>query len=169
MVAPSRAYEQQIFAAARESIETIYPFLPWCHPNYSIEETRTWLELCQSQWQSKHLLSFLILDTEDHLVGACELKRYEDHPSANLGYWVRKNSCGQGYASEAAAGLIQYGFKKLGLVRVEILMSTENKASQQVAAKLANYEGELKNRLVLHGRLHDCYLYGATPAPIKGL
>ena len=31
---------QKLYEAARESIAEISPWLPWCHENYAVEETR---------------------------------------------------------------------------------------------------------------------------------
>ena len=34
---------QAIWSAARESLAQLQPWMPWCHANYSIEESRSWL------------------------------------------------------------------------------------------------------------------------------
>lgn len=33
-----------LYEAARESIAEVSVWLPWCHANYSIEESRTWVK-----------------------------------------------------------------------------------------------------------------------------
>jgi len=35
-----------LYTAARESIVEVYPWLSWCHPEYSIEESRAWMAQC---------------------------------------------------------------------------------------------------------------------------
>src|SRR3977135_2820550 len=33
-----------VWEAVRESMNELMPWMPWCHPNYSIEDSTTWLE-----------------------------------------------------------------------------------------------------------------------------
>ena len=32
-----------VWKAVRESMNELMPWMPWCHPNYSIEDSTTWL------------------------------------------------------------------------------------------------------------------------------
>ena len=36
---------ERLYQAARESITEMSLWMPWCHADYSIEESRAWLEL----------------------------------------------------------------------------------------------------------------------------
>ncbi len=53
--------------------------------------------------------------------------------SFELGYWIGRPYWGQGYATEAATALRDFGFHTLGLARLVSLIAPENKASEQVA------------------------------------
>ncbi|MEY4520176.1 MAG: hypothetical protein RLZZ499_2776, partial [Cyanobacteriota bacterium] len=33
-----------LFEAIQVSIDRIHPWLPWCHPNYTIAETEAWIK-----------------------------------------------------------------------------------------------------------------------------
>ena len=60
--------------------------------------------------------------------------------------------------------LADYGFKELKLNRIEILVAVDNLASQRVAAKAgAVREGILRNRLLLHGKIHDAVMFSLIP------
>src|SRR3954468_18818437 len=47
-------------AAARESIETAHPWLPWCRPGYSMFESAQWVLSRDAAWQSGAECSFVI-------------------------------------------------------------------------------------------------------------
>jgi RimJ/RimL family protein N-acetyltransferase len=53
-----------------------------------------------------------------------------------LGYWLRNDCTGRGYATEAAAALSRVGLAKPGIERIEIRCDPENRASYAVAERL---------------------------------
>lgn len=55
------------------------------------------------------------------------------HRYGNIGYWVRQSRQGQGIAQQAVALLREFGFERLGLFRLEIVMGVDNTASEAVA------------------------------------
>lgn len=154
-------FTDPLFEAARSSVKEIYPFLPWCHPGYQRAESEQWLTFAANQWQSGSAFGFCLFDKADgRLVGGCGVNMLDDHPVANLGYWIRTDSTGKGFATEATLGLAAYAFRHLDILRLEIVMSVRNSGSREVAIKAgALFEGTLRNRLMLHGQCHDAYLY----------
>lgn len=153
------AFADALFEAARESIETIYPFLPWCHPDYQYSDAVEWLDQSEASWE-RGTHCFSIFDQDDLLVGGCGVNQIDQHPVANLGYWIRTSATGKGYATEATLGLAQFALSHLGFKRLEIIMATHNGPSRQVAINSgASYEGLLRHRLEIHGVLYDAYLY----------
>lgn len=52
-----------------------------------------------------------------------------------VGYWISPEFWGQGYATEAANALIEYGFKTIGKRRLVSLIQPGNTASRRVAEK----------------------------------
>ncbi len=165
-----RPYEmkdlEQTFIAAEESIAEVSPWLPWCHPDYTIEESKNWIESCAKTWDEGSAYEFVITDSRDgSYLGGCGLNqiRLTDKVS-NLGYWVRSSRIKHGIATAATLLLADFGFKELKFNRIEILAAIENKASQRVAAKAgALREGILKNRLLLHGKIHDAVIFSMIP------
>ncbi len=53
-----------------------------------------------------------------------------------MAYLLDKAYWGQGLATEAVQGILQYGFEQLKLSRMICLMDPENIASQRVAEKM---------------------------------
>ncbi len=92
------------------------------------------------------------------------------HRYGNIGYWVRQSrqGQGQGIAWQAVALLRDFGFQRLGLFRLEIVMGVGNTASEAVAiAAGATFECRAKNRIFLHGQPLDAHVYSLIPAKKK--
>lgn len=78
-----------LFEAARESVDSVGRWLPWCHADYAQEDASTWIVHCQSGWQSGEHFAFPIFDdASGKLFGGVGLNQYgRFNRSANLGYW----------------------------------------------------------------------------------
>lgn len=153
---------QDLFDAAYESIESVYRWLPWCHPGYTIEESRNWITTRPMAWKNGEEYGFAILDAETKRflggVGINQINRI--HNCGNLGYWVRATEQNHGIATRAALLLTLFGFRELNLERIEILAATGNIASQRVAEKTgALREGVLRHRLKIRDNYEDAVLF----------
>lgn len=159
-----RSMVDALYEAGRESIEHMYPWMPWCHAELSREECAAWVDALPAQWQAGTAYEFAIFDRERYL-GGCGINqvRGRDH-LANLGYWVRASAARRGVASAATRALAAFGFRDLGLARIEIYMSVENARSRAVAEKCgAHFEGVMRSRIQLYDRRHDARLYSLLP------
>lgn len=150
----------QLYEAVRESIPELEPWMPWCHPDYSIEETRQWLSMRDQARESGTDYGFRIADARsDRMLGGVGLSQINLHRAANLGYWIRTSATGRGVATRAALLLARFGFEELNLVRIEIVAAVGNLASQRVAEKAgAVREGIMRKGLLVRGVAHDAVL-----------
>ena len=155
-----------LFDAAFASTDEMYPFMPWCHPEYSLEDAHEAIQTALSNWALEDAWAFTIrVKTTGEFIGGCGLNTIDEHRNANLGYWIKSTEVGRGYASEATRALVAYGLYHLQLVRIEIMISTLNSASMKVAEKSgATYEGIARNRLFLHDTAYDAHLFSFIPA-----
>jgi ribosomal-protein-serine acetyltransferase len=153
-----------VFEAARESLPALRPWMPWCHPDYSIEESRSWLETQVAAFENRAAFEFAIVAADGRYLGACGLNQIDTaNQRANLGYWVRSSAAGCGVATAAVRLLRDWGFCNTELVRLEIVVAVGNGASHRVAEKAgAVREGTLRSRLLLHGISHDATMYSFT-------
>lgn len=148
--------------AATESIEHMYKFMPWCHPEYSIEESTLWVTTRAEAWNSAEEYSFVIYSADNtELLGGVAINQINaTHKIGNIGYWVRKQALNKGVATEAVLLIANLGFNSLGLLRQEIVMLPDNQASRKVAEKAgAKYEGIMQKRLLIHGQAYDACMY----------
>jgi len=142
-------------AAVRESEATVGEWLPWCHKKYSESEARTWFEICQHNLEKQSAYDLgIFLKSSDQLIGSIAINRIDrEHKMGNIGYWVRESFQNQGIASKAVHLIKEFGFKTLGLNRLEIVILEDNHPSRAVAEKSgAQFEWVAKNRLI-HKRL----------------
>ncbi|MDE3102247.1 MAG: GNAT family N-acetyltransferase [Chloroflexota bacterium] len=95
------------------------------------------------------------------LIGAVRLGMdREVDQSANLGYIVRRDLWGRGFATEAASAMVDYGFARLGLHRIWAICDVRNVGSRRVLEKLGmTREAHLREHLWVKGRWRDSYLY----------
>lgn len=152
------------YEAIMASVNEVQPFLPWCHPGYTLHELRTWVETQVAQFQAGKIFEFVIVSEEGRFLGGCGLNTIDwDNRRANLGYWIRSSATRGGAATEATRLLARWGFENTTLNRLELVISTKNLASLRVATKAgAVHEGILRSRLLLHGETHDAAVFSFT-------
>jgi ribosomal-protein-alanine N-acetyltransferase len=85
----------------------------------------------------------------------------KNHQKGEIGYGLGIDYRGQGYATEAAKALIDYGFNELKLHRVQAIASSSNPKSWQVMERLGmKPEGRLREASFKDGDWHDLLYYG---------
>lgn len=75
------------------------------------------------------------IEHDGALIGICGYSREADG-AASLGYWIGQLYWNQGFATEAARALIDYGFTKGGIRRFIARHFDENDASARVLKKI---------------------------------
>ncbi|MEA2210876.1 MAG: hypothetical protein QOF83_824 [Solirubrobacteraceae bacterium] len=80
---------------------------------------------------------FAIVEAPDAgLLGSVSLLRIAwEHRRAEVGYWLAREARGKGHASRAVALLCAWGFRSLGLERIDLLAAVGNRPSQRVAER----------------------------------
>lgn len=79
-----------------------------------------------------------LLKPSGRFIGRCGLLPWtiDGREEVEVAYLLAKDCWGQGLATEAARGIVQYAFDELGLRRLICLIDPENSASQRVAEKI---------------------------------
>ena len=90
-------------------------------------------------------------------IGWCCLVEWNpDYRSATLGYCLDDSAWGQGFATEAADGLLRWAFDTLDLNRVQSETDARNTASARVLEKLGFVrEGMLRENCIVNGEVSD--------------
>jgi [ribosomal protein S5]-alanine N-acetyltransferase len=76
----------------------------------------------------------ITLKEDDHLIGGIGLDGATGDGSTEpaLGYWLGQPYWGRGYAQEAVAAIIDYGFRHLGFETIRAYTDPSNTRSQKV-------------------------------------
>jgi len=147
--------------AVHESLNELMPWMPWCHPNYSLLDSRTWLEGQVKAFQAGTAFEFAIVSSAGRYLGGCGVNDIgQANRRGNIGYWVRTSEARRGVATAAVRLAYQWAMENTNLLRLEILIAVGNVASQRVAEKAgAVREGTLRKRLLLHDEPHDAVMF----------
>jgi len=159
-----------LYEAARESISEMSEWMPWCHPDYSIEESRIWIESQPDKWEKGEEYNFVIsYNTGGLYLGGCGLRVIDRNIGiANLGYWVRMSQTKKGIATAATLLLTRFAFNELRLNRVEITVAVDSQASLRVVEKAgATKEGILRNKLTKNDTPCDAVMFSLIPQDLE--
>ena len=130
------------------------------HP-YTEDHAVQWIRQQSEQWEQKQAVTFAIAQADDTLVGSIGLGLVPSFNLAELGYWVGKPYWGRGYATEAACAVVDFGFEKLSLHRIQATHFGNNPASGKVMQKVGLlYEGCRRQHTLKWGEYRDIKLYG---------
>ena len=103
------------------------------------------------------------------LIGNCGIRRKADNDwEADIGYELAPEHWGQGYATEAAQAMVDFGFRELGLHRVSSWCIADNFASAGVLERVGlKLEGRLRENEYYKGRWWETLLYGVLESEWK--
>ena len=101
------------------------------------------------------------IDADHRLIGAIGLVPDRLNNRAELGYWIGVPFWGKGYASEAAAAIVQLGFETEGFHRIFAQVFARNPASARVLQKIGmQHEGTLRHHIKKWDEYLDVECYG---------
>jgi ribosomal-protein-serine acetyltransferase len=167
LIRPLRADDvDALFEAVSASLPTLSQWLPWAKQGYTRSDSEGWITHCRQSREAGSEYHFGVFDTlSGQLLGGVGINQLcPARRSANLGYWVADEARGGGVAVSAARLAATWAFAHLGLVRIEILVQPENRASLRVAVKLgAVCEGVARNALIVAGTPCEAIVHSLIP------
>ena len=155
-----------LYNALSDPSTSLYEF--W-EPHRTYEDTQEFLEKIFARYAAGKYFNWTIERREDgEPVGMISFHDiFPLHARADIGFWIVKRFRNNGYATEAAAAMIDYGFRKLGLERIQALCAVENTASCRVLEKAGmKREARLEKYVRLNidrDRLSDVFMYTIFP------
>ena len=124
----------------------------------------------QSEQPRKRFAFAVTLKANGQVIGNCNIrKNLPEDRVAEMGYEIAPVHWGNGYATEAARAIVEYGFRQLDLHRIAAWCIAENTASARVLEKLGmRLEGRLREQEWLKGRWWDALLYAILDREYPG-
>jgi RimJ/RimL family protein N-acetyltransferase len=141
------------------------------HP-YTEDDARWYVDHCEQGWREGTNSNFAIVEVSSgRVVGSMGARHLEPEQGViEVGYWVRADARGRGYAGRALRLISGWLLEEVGASRVQLRADSENLASRRVAEG-AGYveEGTLRSarfnaRL---GRRTDFVMYSLLPSDLR--
>lgn len=149
--------DQQILNAAS------CPQIHLMHSNgfHDLSSVRSYIEVLRKEYANgKYRTLAMAEKPEDRLVGLITLDIDQVFPRAEISYWVDVHDRNMGYATEAVEAMLEYGFTRFGLNRIQAMHFTDNPASGRVLEKAGMaYEGTLHQYVGMGNVFFDCKMY----------
>jgi RimJ/RimL family protein N-acetyltransferase len=113
-------------------------FTPWVIPDEpELDTLIARIETFRARFDSGESSIYGIFDPEEtRVIGQIGLYARVGPGALELGYFIRSDETGRGYATEAARALIDAGFVDSDVERIEIRCEPENEASIAIARRL---------------------------------
>jgi ribosomal-protein-alanine N-acetyltransferase len=125
---------------------------------FTRDDAVQWIERNMRRYENDgYGLLAMVLKSTGEVIGDCGIAKQdvEGAPLLEVGYHLRRDQWGHGYATEAARASMEYAFRELGAEQVVSLIRPENVPSRNVAER----NGMRVEREVVHtGTQHLLYV-----------
>ena len=143
------------------SDQLVSQYVTWDH-HETIMDTKGFIHFVNQQYTLKKLAPWGI-EYKDNgkLIGTIDFVSWQPkHFNAEIGYAIARPYWGQGMTTEATKALIDFGFTKMNVVRIQARCMIENIGSQRVMEKCGmSFEGIIRKAIFSKGKQHDLKLY----------
>lgn len=143
------------------SNEIVSRYVNW-NPHKSIGDTKSYIHYVLQQYYLKKIAPWGIQFKENNkLIGTIDFVTWDPvHRTAEIGYAISHLYWGKGLTPEAVQALIELGFTRMKLERIQARCIAENIASQRVMEKTnMTYEGTIRKSMLIKGTHRDIKLY----------
>jgi RimJ/RimL family protein N-acetyltransferase len=144
-----------LLEAVQASYDELHLWMNWAANPPTVESVRDVIVNAQQEFDANEKWSYGLFEiTTSACVGSAGLRRADAYDELEIGYWIRTDRTGRGYATEAARVLTTAAFaRSLDVARVRISMDVANDASARVPCKLGyRLEGETSRELRAPGQ-----------------
>ena len=133
-----RSDAKAVYSAIDASRAELDKFMIWSPSTQSVKDTVDFIHRTFSERRRGSALGFGIFDaeTKGYIGNVGLLNLRSDIRSAEIGYWIRSDRAGQGFATEASALTLKFAFEVWRAHRVILRAATDNRGSIRVAEKL---------------------------------
>lgn len=135
-------------------------WLPWVDHMRTVEDFRKYINNSKQRYAGHTEIGYVILANND-MVGRIGLYNIDVfNKSASIGYWLSKEWEGKGIITRSCKAVIDEGFKRLKLNRIEIRAALQNYKSQAIPQRLGfKQEGIIRQGEFVNNQFVDLYVY----------
>lgn len=150
-----RCWREEDAPALKEAIDSsldeLRRWMPWAaREPTSLREKRRLLRAFAREFEEGANFVYGIFDrASGDVIGGTGLHRRRGLGDLEIGYWIRSDRVGNGYATETTAVLTRVAFEVLEIDRVVVVVDPKNVASLGVPRKLCFVESETLDGVLL--------------------
>ena len=104
------------------------------------------------------------IDQNGQVIGSAGLKNMGDpvyRLSREIGFWLGEPFWGKGIMTETIGRIVEFGFRELGLIRIQAEVFDHNPASMHILSKNGfQKEGILRQAVIKDGKIEDLHIFG---------
>ncbi len=153
-------HTSSIYNLTESNREYLKEWLPWLDKINSSNDTKKFIEYTLEEFKKELAFHFVILYENEvcGIISFNEIKK--DNGIGYIGYWIAKSYSNKGIASFCVKKLLDIGFKKLNLNKIEIRCAQNNHKSIAIPKKLGfTYEGTLRQNEWLYTKYVNQVVY----------
>ena len=138
----------------------VIKYMEW-GPNNKKETEEFLNRAIEAQNKDSRLKYELAVTIDEKLIGGCNITiKNINNEQAFIGYCLNKNYWGQGYGTETAEALLDFGFNDLKMHRIFATCDVNNVGSRKVLEKIGmKKEGHMREHKKIGDKWRDSYLY----------
>ena len=154
------SHAQELFRLVDVNRAHLREWLPWLDTQQSVVDSLQFIRLMRDQFRHNESMTVGIW-YRDTLSGVIGYHRFDwMNRSSMIGYWLASDRQRKGIVTEACREMVNYGFSRLGLHRIEIKCATGNRKSCAIPERLGFVnEGIARNGEWLYDRYVDLVVY----------
>ncbi len=141
----------------------------WNGPT-SLEELRTGLHEREQQTKNGTMHQFTIFErSSSHRIGSIDIRPNDEKFRGDVGLWIGVPYQGRDYGTEAVRQIVEYGFDKLKMEKIEAKIFVGNFASRRIFEKNGFLlEGTIRKCAQKGGGFIDEWLFGLVREDFAG-
>lgn len=158
---PALKDADDIYKAVDGDRKHLGKYLKWVDNNTSVKDTEDDINKRIEGFKKGDAASFIIY-YENNPIGSVGFTSLDKkNMQGEIGYWLNSSFEGKGIMTESVKGVIEYGFKTLGLHKIVIKCNSENAKSAAIPNRLGFVqEGILRDDRLSDGVYHNTLVFG---------
>jgi ribosomal-protein-serine acetyltransferase len=135
-------------------------WLPWVDHMQSVEDFRKYINSSKLRYGNHAEMGYVIM-ADGAMIGRLGLYNIDlTNKTASIGYWLDQQWLGKGIITRCCKAVVDDGFSRLQLNRIEIRAATENYKSQAIPERLGfKKEGIIRQGEFVNSRFVDLLVY----------
>ncbi len=132
-------------------------------PHKDLDNSIAYIDSVLTAYENNYAGLWCIVPKDtNRVIGTCGIEIwFKEHQRAEIGYSLSQDNWGNGYMTEALHAIVQFGFEKMDLNRIEAFCHVDNAPSLRVLEKIGlRQEGMLRQHTFSRDQFFDVFVYG---------